>query len=192
MAGNDDFLSRWSRRKTQARVGATAEPEPRAPAAAPAASAAPGVPEADRRAAVRPALPDVESLTTESDFQPFMAPGVDPGLRRAALKTLFADPRYNVMDMLDTYVDDYSKPDPLPEGWLEKLEQVSRLGDRAERDRVEAARQAALAEEEAAAAAGPEGEDESVVTPAVTPEAVAQTAGSRDSARETPNKSGDI
>ena len=42
-------------------------------------------------------------------------------------KTLFQDPHYNVMDGLDTYIDDYSKPDPLPEGWLEKMNQVARL-----------------------------------------------------------------
>jgi len=53
---------------------------------------------------------------------------VDPELRRKALKTLFQDPRFNVMDGLDVYIDDYSKPDPLPEGWLEKMNQVARLG----------------------------------------------------------------
>jgi hypothetical protein len=33
------------------------------------------------------------------------------------------------MDGLDVYIDDYSKPDPLPEGWLEKMNQVARLGE---------------------------------------------------------------
>jgi hypothetical protein len=73
-------------------------------------------------------LPPVESLTPESDFSPFMREGVDPEVRRGAVKKLFADPRFNVMDGLDVYIDDYSKPDPLPEGWLEKLTQVARLG----------------------------------------------------------------
>ena len=54
---------------------------------------------------------------------------VDPATRRQALKTLFQDPRHNVMDGLDVYIDDYSKPDPLPEGWLAKMNQVARLGD---------------------------------------------------------------
>jgi hypothetical protein len=53
---------------------------------------------------------------------------VDPGVRRQALKTLFQDPQFNVMDGLDVYIDDYSKPDPLPEGWLAKMNQVARLG----------------------------------------------------------------
>ncbi len=73
--------------------------------------------------------PPVESLTPESDFTPFMAREVDEGVKRQALKTLFSDPRFNIMDGLDVYIDDYSKPDPLPEGWLEKLNQVARLGD---------------------------------------------------------------
>src|SRR6188508_2544949 len=59
----------------------------------------------------------------------FMQPDIDPGLRQSALKTLFQDPRFNVMDGLDVYIDDYSKPDPLPEGWLEKMNQMTRLGD---------------------------------------------------------------
>ena len=70
-------------------------------------------------------LPPVESLTFESDFTAFMQPEVDPGLRRQALKTLLQDPRFNVMDGLDVYIDDYSKPDPLPEGWLEKMKRGS-------------------------------------------------------------------
>ena len=73
-------------------------------------------------------LPPVESLTFESDFTGFMKPDVDPALRREALKTLLKDPRFNVMDGLDVYIDDYSKPDPLPEGWLEKLNQLKHLG----------------------------------------------------------------
>jgi hypothetical protein len=79
-------------------------------------------------------LPPVESLTPESDFAPFLREGVEEAVKRRALKTLFQDPRFNVMDGLDVYIDDYSKPDPLPEGWLEKLNQVARLGDYREPD----------------------------------------------------------
>ena len=74
-------------------------------------------------------LPPIESLTPESDFSPFMQADVAEHLKRRALKTLFQDPRFNVMDGLDVYIDDYSKPDPLPEGWLEKMNQVARLGE---------------------------------------------------------------
>ena len=59
-----------------------------------------------------PTMQDAQALTPESDFKPFMAKGLEPQVRNAAMKKLFADPRYNVMDRLDTYIDDYSLPRP--------------------------------------------------------------------------------
>ena len=106
-------LSRWSRRK----LAAAAEAPVAAPAVAPAAAAAPGV-------SVPPApaeLPPVESLTFDSDFTAFLRPGVDDKVKRAALKQLFRDPRFNIMDGLDTYIDDYTKADPIPPDILADL-----------------------------------------------------------------------
>jgi hypothetical protein len=71
-------------------------------------AAAPAVPAEDPVA-----LPPVESLTFESDFTAFLQPKVDEGLKRQALKQLFRDPRFNLMDGLDVYIDDYSLPDPI-------------------------------------------------------------------------------
>jgi hypothetical protein len=67
-----------------------------------------------------------------------MKPEVDADTKRKAVKMLFQDPRYNVMDGLDVYIDDYSKADPLPEGWLEKMTQVARLGEYRDPDREKA------------------------------------------------------
>ena len=122
----DDFISRWSRKKTASKAGTVGPTADAVPAPAGIQSPSPVVaPEI----VAPPPLPPVESLTPESDFTPFMAKGVDESVKRQALKTLFQDPRFNVMDGLDTYIDDYSKPDPLPEGWLEKMNQVARLGE---------------------------------------------------------------
>jgi hypothetical protein len=77
-------------------------------------------------------LPPVESLSLASDFKPFLAEKVDEAVKRAALRKLFADPHFNVMDGLDTYIDDYSKADPLPEGLLDKLANVYRTLDEKE------------------------------------------------------------
>ena len=68
-----------------------------------------------------PTMQDVQALTAESDFKPFVARGVDPEVRNAAMKKLFTDPHYNVMDRLDIYIDDYSQPDPLPESMLRQM-----------------------------------------------------------------------
>ena len=131
---DEPFLSRWLRRKSAAKTAAPLEKPPE-----PAASVTPGFPmdrdtiqlapvKAGAAADEPEPLPPVESLTPDSDFAAFMRPEVDPSLKRAAFKKLMEDPRFNVMDGLDVYIDDYSKPDPLPEGWLEKMSQVRYLG----------------------------------------------------------------
>jgi hypothetical protein len=118
------FLSRWSRRKLEA---AQAQADaPGTPAIQPPAPRTPAVPPSDAPApAAAPAqtesLPPVEALTFDSDFQIFMKPGVDPDVRRAALRKLLHDPRFNVMDGLDVYIDDYTKPSPLEESVVRKL-----------------------------------------------------------------------
>ena len=139
---DDHFLSRWSRRKHAVNRGEAVE---KAPAEKPA-EAVPAAPAANAPVEATPEpLPPVESLTPDSDFTPFMKPGVDPATRQAALKTLFRDPRFNVMDGLDVYIDDYSKPDPIPDEWMGRLNQLARLGDfnQREAEKAEAAEKAA-------------------------------------------------
>jgi hypothetical protein len=46
---------------------------------------------------------------------------VAPEVRKAAMKKLWADPHFNVMDGLDTYIGDYNKPDPMPPEMLRQL-----------------------------------------------------------------------
>lgn len=107
----ETFFARWSRVKAESRLEAApggdaafdAAPSP-APVVAPAGEDA---------LAAAPTLEQVQSLTPDSDFTPFVARGVDETVRRAALKKLFADPHFNVMDGLDTYIDDYNKFEPL-------------------------------------------------------------------------------
>ena len=128
------FLGRWSRRKQGAREGRplaepAAPPADRSPAPLPTAGAgdpaAGPLPVADGPVAEPqpplPTLDDVRTLTPESDFKPFVAQGVAPEVKNAAMKKLFADPHFNVMDRLDTYIDDYSRPDPLPQAMLRQM-----------------------------------------------------------------------
>ena len=73
-------------------------------------------------------LEDVEKIDRFApDFSAFMKPDVDPAVQQAALKKMFTDPHFNVMDGLDIYIDDYSKPDPLPQGMLERMVQSDML-----------------------------------------------------------------
>jgi Protein of unknown function (DUF3306) len=73
-------------------------------------------------------MEDVNLLTQASDYSPFVKPGVDESVKQAAMKKLFTDPHFNVMDGLDIYIDDYSKPDPMPASMLAKLTQSAFLG----------------------------------------------------------------
>ena len=155
MPDSDGFLTRWSRRKVQAQqgLGLPDSPQPASPKAVPALAVqppvadvtvpAPAIPAtagtadadaadaADHTAPAAPPAPTLEEaqrLTTADDFSRFVGRNVDPQVKHTALRTLFSDPHFNVMDGLDTYIDDYGKPDPLPPGMLRQMVQSSMLG----------------------------------------------------------------
>jgi hypothetical protein len=112
-------LKRWSRRKLEA---ARAEAPPRDAPRAPVAAAAPPAPpvEGVSQSTAAP-LPPIESLTIDSEFAAFFKPDVAEATKRAALKQLFRDPRFNIMDGLDVYIDDYTQPDPISPEMLKQL-----------------------------------------------------------------------
>jgi uncharacterized protein DUF3306 len=118
-------LKRWSRRKLEmareARPATTAPPRAPDHARDESLPIAASPPVAGPGPTAEPVLPPVESLTLDSDFTVFLKPKVDESLKRQALKKLFADPHFNVMDGLDVYIDDYTKSDPIPPDVLERL-----------------------------------------------------------------------
>lgn len=95
------FLERWSRLKKAADKVATSEPV------------------------------DAESLlanlTPDSDFGQFLREEISEEIRRKALKTLFTDPHFNVMDGLDVYIEDFNISEPIPEAMLASLNQARGL-----------------------------------------------------------------
>jgi hypothetical protein len=128
---SEGFFDRWSRRKQQVREGAPLQPEPpRAEPAAVTALAPPSRPAEEAAAQAErppvdapphPTLEDAQALTPESDFKPFVARDLAPEVRNAAMKQLFADPHFNVMDRMDVYIDDYSVSTPIPPAMLRKM-----------------------------------------------------------------------
>ena len=140
MADNH-FLSRWSRRK----AGLVEESTP-APSTAPITKAPDALlkevnnevsnevkkeisaPDQAHQPPA-PTIEDVEKIDVKSpDFSAFMRPDVDPVVQQAALEKMFSDPHFNVMDGLDIYIDDYSKPDPIPLDMLKRMQQSELLG----------------------------------------------------------------
>ena len=151
-ADKEPFLSRWSRRKLESAKDQTA-PRPAAPAAAASpAAAAPGA----APPTAKTELPPVDTLKgLASEYKDFLRPGVDERMRQSALKKLFHDPHFNVMDGLDVYIDDYSKPDPIPEAMLRTLVHAKRLLFDDEKEKG-ATTPAAEKGDEIAASAGPD------------------------------------
>ena len=106
----ESALSRWSRRKLEADQ-ATAAIEKSIPLDAQTDQSVPAVQEDD--VVEKPVLtdadmPDVESLTEDSDFSGFMSSGVSDELRNLALRKLFKAPVFNIRDGLDEYDEDYT------------------------------------------------------------------------------------
>ena len=158
----EEFLSRWSRRKKEAREQPVAV---KPVAETPATQAQP------------PVLPPVEGLNMESDFRGFLHPKVDESLRRAALKKLFHEPHFNVMDGLDIYIDDYSVSDPIPEAMLKQMKHAQDIIVAGEERRAEAKKleeAEAEAEQQRLAAAGSEESGTQAALPAETQEPVAE------------------
>jgi len=120
----DGFLSRWSKRKAGNQDKLV---EKKLDTAASSAEAL-EVQSAEEQAPPPVTLEDVEKIDRfDPDFSAFMKPDVDPSVQQAALKKMFTDPHFNIMDGLDIYIDDYSKPDPLPPGMLERMVQSDML-----------------------------------------------------------------
>jgi len=123
--GDEPFFSRWARLKKESRdipagdaTDGAAPPaaltpddgaagDEQAPAAANAEAAE------DQAAAPSLELPPLESLTAESDFSAFMQPGVDSTLRSAALRKMWQNPIYGVVDDLDPFRADFAAFTPL-------------------------------------------------------------------------------
>ena len=146
MTEDSGFFSRWSKRKVQARQGVL-PPGALEASEAPDSSASPistgalapsptsyepeqsvSKPESTTAQEPPPTLEDVATLTPESDFARFVKSDVSGEVRNAALKKLFADPHFNVMDGLDTYIEDFNQTTPLPLSTIRQMAQSAFLG----------------------------------------------------------------
>jgi hypothetical protein len=167
-AGDDKFLSRWSRRKLAARQPAEEAGPPATPgtnvAADPAAAAA-KTPEAmpaekpdENAGAASPSseeavpLPRIEDLEAGSDLSAFLREGVPAALRNGALRKMWSlDPAIRDHVGLAEYAWDFNKPGAM--AGFGPLEAGSRIVDFLS----SAGRSVLAGKEEAAEAEAPEG-----------------------------------
>ena len=133
---DEAFLSRWSRRKQQAKADVKddnkdisvtqtfADAELQADAAI-AEDDMPG--DSD--------MPPIESLDEDSDYSSFMSPNVSDELRNLALRKLFRGGMFNERDGLDDYDDDFTSFKKLGNViTAEMRHQMARLKDAMEED----------------------------------------------------------
>jgi hypothetical protein len=141
----EGFLERWSRRK----MSGTAAPEPVADRTAPtapeqrksetaAAAPASGIPGGDTPAPT-PAesvdlsdLPDIDSITAQTDVRGFLRAGVPDDLTRAALRRAWTnDP--DIRDFVGLVENgwDFNNPDAIPGFGQISTQEISRLLDQA-------------------------------------------------------------
>lgn len=72
---------------------------------------------------------DALALDASADFTPFMAHGVEVSVKRLALKRLFAAPHFNIMDGLDTYIEDFNTFVPMDPVMVASLNHAKALLD---------------------------------------------------------------
>ena len=96
---DENFVSRWSRRKQEMGKESTVTDE-----IAPTSDAIP------RESYLTDAdMPAIESLTENSDYSGFLSPKVSEALRKQALRKLFHSPGFNIRDGLDDYDGVYTE-----------------------------------------------------------------------------------
>ena len=96
---DENFISRWSRRKQEVGRG-PAVTEVKTPISNAIAEKS-QLTDAD--------MPAIDSLTEDSDYSGFLSPKVSEALRRQALRKLFHSPGFNVRDGLDDYDGVYTE-----------------------------------------------------------------------------------
>lgn len=115
-SGQENRLSRWSRRKQQTADENRKEDlvlEIELPGQGENEIEAALSEDGQQNEVLDPVLSDadmepVETLTENSDFSKFMSPGVSDELRNLALRKMFQAPFFNIRDGLDEYDEDYT------------------------------------------------------------------------------------
>ena len=101
----EEFLERWSRRKLD-----TQQANPGAPAGdATAATDTGPATEEPQKLLTDADMPPIETLDENSDYAPFLSPGVSDDLRQQALRKLFRQPGFNIIDGLNDYDEDFTQ-----------------------------------------------------------------------------------
>ncbi len=132
------FLSRWSQRKQETKTAPAPEPvvvveeapQDNIPVVVNEEPVEEEALSAEQEALIAD-LPDVENLTPESDFSPFMQRGVPEELKRLALRKLWrSNPIFANLDGFNDYDEDFTIIQPLAEGLADELQKLMKENSR--------------------------------------------------------------
>ena len=104
-------------------------------------------------------MPPIQSLSSDSDISDFFNKGVSAALRKAALRHVFHQPKYNVRDGLNDYDGDYTVFEPLGDTITSDMKWHTARKERARLEAEEREREEALAREEELARAEAEADE---------------------------------
>lgn len=112
MTEDEKFISRWAKRKAEAREGKLEEPPASVPEPPETADAEPDDPDDHPAAGI-----DIDSLDKDSDFTVFMHERVPEAIRRRALRKLWhSDPIFATLDGMNDYDEDFTDAATVVEG----------------------------------------------------------------------------
>lgn len=122
---SEGFLSRWSRKKTEAKV----EPEELLPEPMVVEDSELIInsDESTVQELVIPTEADLAGIEESSDVSAFLNDKVPQALKNQAFKALFRNPKFNHVDMMDVYMDDYNTFTPLTAELRDKMSQIKEL-----------------------------------------------------------------
>ncbi|RQO38531.1 DUF3306 domain-containing protein [Herminiimonas sp. KBW02] len=122
----DEFFARWAKKNAESAQASKSLSGKDASELVPDSAASADV--APEQQPV-PTMDDVAKLTHDSDYSGFMAQGVDESVKRSAMKKLFTDPHFNIMDGLDVYIEDFNKFEPMTPAFIAGLSHAKGLLD---------------------------------------------------------------
>ncbi len=153
MGGDEEFLSRWSKRKAESRneTPAEAPEETLEVAAIDAEGATEAAEDADDPDDHPAAGIDIDSLDYNSDFTVFMHEKVPEVLRRRALRQLWqSNPIFGALDGLNDYDEDFTDSALVVEGLKQAYDAArAKLKEQEEKEREEKAEAEKVADAEA-------------------------------------------
>lgn len=126
---SERFLARWARKKAEAQSGSGEVVDPLLDPSDKPAQEVTQLENPPRivEDALIPTEADLDAVEKTGDVSAFLVDQVPQALKNQAFKALFKNPKFNHVDMMDVYMDDYNNFVPLTTELRDKMSQIKQL-----------------------------------------------------------------